>query len=506
MKLAGIGLLVAVCAMAAVHDVRKYGARGDGVADDTAAIQKAIEAAAAQGGGTVRLPPGRYRSGTLRLRDHLTLDLSAGAVLLASPDDRDFAPYEKLTFSPVDDRETTYFDFALLTAEGVSYLTIQGQGVIDGNRTRRGGPKTVAIKGSRHVAIRGITIANSPNYSLSLLGTDHVDIDGVTILNGYSDGIDPDCSRYVRIANSYIDAWDDAICPKSSQALGYPRATEYLTVTNCITRTSCNHFKMGTESRGGFRHITVSNLVMRSRDRGRPAISGIALETVDGAVLENVAISNVTMEDARTPIFLRLGNRGRGMTPPRPGVLRNIAIANVVASGGTLASSITGLPGHRVEEVTLSSIHFGMRGGGQTRDLEVPEHPDKYPDANMFGELPASGLYVRHAAGLVLRDVRVRTLTADPRPALVLDDVQHADVHGFAAPPVDGPQMLWRDVAGALVTGIRLTGTMPVFLRLLGAASRDVTLTGNDLRGARVTVEAGAGVPRGAWRQSAGLR
>jgi hypothetical protein len=124
----------------------------------------------------------------------------------------------------------------------------------------------------------------------------------------------------------------------------------------------------------------------------------------------------------------------------------------------------------------------------------------------MFGELPASGLYVRHAAGLVLRDVRVRTVLADPRPALVLDDVQHVDVHGFAAPPADGPQMLWRDVAGALVSGVRLTGTMPVFLRLLGAGSRDVALAGNDLRGARAVVETGAGTPRGAWREAAGIR
>jgi polygalacturonase len=133
---------------------------------------------------------------------------------------------------------------------------------VDGNRTKRGGPKTIAIKNSSHVLIRGITVQNAPNYSISFLGCDYVDVDGVTVLNGYADGIDPDCSRFVRISNCFVESRDDAICPKTSLALGERRPTEHVTVTNCVLSSSTNNFKLGTESSGDFRNIALSNTVM----------------------------------------------------------------------------------------------------------------------------------------------------------------------------------------------------------------------------------------------------
>jgi polygalacturonase len=204
-------LFFAAVSVFAATNIRDFGAKGDGVAKDSAAIQAAIDRAASQGGGTVTLPAGRYLSGTIHLRSNITLHLENGAVLLASPDDVDFDPYEKLPFRSVSDEETTYFHRALIAAERVHEIAIEGRGVVDGNRTKRGGPKTIAIKLCDRVSIRGITVRNSPNYSVSLWGCDYVDIDGITILNGYADGIDPDSCRYVRIANCYIDARDDAI-------------------------------------------------------------------------------------------------------------------------------------------------------------------------------------------------------------------------------------------------------------------------------------------------------
>jgi polygalacturonase len=320
-------LIILFCACptlfaASEFDVRVFGAKGDGSAKDTAAIQKAIDTAAAQGGGTVLLPPGKYVSGTIHLKSNITFYLANGATLLASTDNNDFDPYETLPFKSVSDNETTYFHYGLVTAENVHHIAIVGQGVIDGNRPRRRGPKTVAIKLCQYVTIRGITVQNSPNYSISFWGSDYIDVDGVTVLNGYADGIDPDACRYVRISNCYIDCWDDAICPKASPSMGMDkrRGTEHLTVTNCVLRTNCSNFKFGTESSGDLKDIAVTNCTMLPRDTGRRPISGISLESVDGANIDGVVISNITMTGVQTPVFIRLGNRGRGLTPADTGI------------------------------------------------------------------------------------------------------------------------------------------------------------------------------------------
>lgn len=473
-------------AVSALYNVRDYGARGDGRTKDTAAIQKALDAAARQG-GTVLLPPGHYISGTLHLRSNVAIEIAAGAVLAASPDQADFDKYEDLPFKPVDDRETTYFRYALLAGEDVSDVSIYGAGVLDGNRAKRGGPKPIALKRCRRIAVRDLTVRNSPNYAISLLGCEDVAIRGVRILNSYSDGIDPDCSRLVRISDCYVDSYDDAIVLKTSQALGEPRATEQVTITNCVLRTNCNHFKLGTESRGDFRNITLSNCVMLNRDQGRPAISAIAIESVDGAHIERVSISNVVIEDARTPLFIRLGNRGRGMQTPVPGSLSDVTITGVTATGGVLASSITGLEGYPVRGVTLADIRITMRGEGKFTGLAVPEHPEKYPEAAMFGPLPAHTLYARHVQGLVLRNFRTRCAKTEERPAMIFDDVRELELSGFGAESVSGPlPLLWlNNCAGALIYGSRLAQPAELFLRVTGSASNEISLIGNDLRHVR---------------------
>ncbi len=213
------------------RSVRDHGARGDGKADDTVAIQRAIDAAAP--GGVVLFPPGDYLSGTLHLRDHLVLRLAAGATLIASRDDAAFDRYQKPDYETFADRETTDFNFALLQGRRLRHVSIVGPGRIDGNRRARGGPKPIALRECRHVTIQDVVMENAPNYNISLLGCDHVDIRGVTIRNGYADGIDPDCCRHVRIAGCRVESRDDAIVLKSSLALGVRRSTEYVVVTDC---------------------------------------------------------------------------------------------------------------------------------------------------------------------------------------------------------------------------------------------------------------------------------
>jgi len=498
LRLLAIVIPLASAMAAELVNVRDFGASGTGKVLDTAAVERAIAAVAAQGGGTVWFPPGEYLCGTIHLRSNVHIQLAPGAVVVASSSDKDFDPYEELPFKPVDDRETTYFRFALFAGEGVENVAISG-GRIWMNRQRRGGPKPIALKNCRQVRISDLEIRDSPNYALSLLGCEFVEIDRVRILNSYADGIDPDCSRFVRITNCYVDSHDDAICPKSSQALGEPRPTENIVVANCILRTACNHFKTGTESRGAFRNIVFTNSVLLAREGDRPPISGIAIETVDGAVVENITISNIVIEGARTPIFLRLGNRGRGMEKPVPGSLRRVLISNVVARGAILASSITGIPGFRVQDVSWSDVSIVMKGGGKTRDLNVPEQENKYPEATMFGELPAWGLYVRHVENLGLHHVQFNWEQPDERPAVVLDDVLDARlqaVHVLAA-PARAPLLWFHNVQGALIHSTRLAHPVPVYVRLTGAQSRDLVIAGSDLRGAGKAVAPGPEVPKG---------
>jgi len=525
-----VAVLVALglpCLRAAL-DVREFGAKGDGATKDTKAIQAAVDKAS-EAGGSVVIPPGKYVSGTIHLRSNLTLRIEQGATLMFSPDDEDFDPYEALPYHMAappkkresqisfvahtvperrrlsappawDDTETSYFHYALLSGDGVHNVAIEGTGTIDGNRPRRGGPKPIAIKDSEWISVRGITIRNAPNYNISFGGTDYIEVEGVKLINGYADGVDTDGCRYIRITNCYIDVWDDAVCPKASLAFGKRRATEHLVVANCVLRTSCANVKFGTESAGDLRDVSVTNCVMSSRSSGRKALGGIAIESVDGANIDGVVVSNISMDDVVSPIFIRLGNRGRGMDKPVPGSLKNISIQNVVARGASLASSITGVENGRVQNVTIDGLNVTGAGGVAARDLNVPEAAAKYPDPDLFGELPALALYGRHVDGLTLRNVKVHAAEPDGRPAFVLDDVTHLEISAFDSTnvPPHQPMLLFQNVAGALLSGNRLSSAADVFLSILGAKSSEIALRGNDLRLARQAIQQSADVPRGA--------
>ncbi|MEO7145584.1 MAG: glycosyl hydrolase family 28-related protein [Bryobacteraceae bacterium] len=506
-------------------NVRDFGAKGDGVAKDTAAVQAAVEKAAAAG-GTVVLSPGSYLCGTIHLRSNLTLRLEQGARLLASPSDGDFDAYEALPYRatapakyrprailpanlpPVDvrrrsapaaydDEETNYFHYALLAGDGVRNVSIEGPGEIDGNRPRRYGPKPIAFKHSEWISIRGITVRNAPNYAISLGGTDHVEIDGVNILNAYADGIDPDGCHFVRIVNCYIDSHDDSICAKASWALGTPRSTENMVVANCILRTEANHIKFGSESAGGFKNVSIANCVLLDRDQGQVPDSGIALESDDGAHIDGVVISNISIRNTSTPLFIRLGNRGRGMDHPVPGSIENISIQNVAATGAFSASSITGLESAHVRNIMVDGFSVTSAGGGRARDVDVPELPHRDPDAAMFGTLPAFGFYARHVDGLTLKDLKVHAASPDGRSAVVLDDVARVELSGFDSTnvPAAQPLLLFRNVVGAFLFGNRLSSPAAIFLALEGENTRDVGLRGNDLAKARRPVDRSPEVP-----------
>jgi glycosyl hydrolase family 28/pectate lyase-like protein len=414
----------------APRSVREHGARGDGKTTDTAAIQAAIDAAP---GGTVVFPPGDYVSGTLHLRDRLVLQLAAGATLIASSNDRDFDPHEKLAYEAFADEETTDFACALLQGRGVQHVSIVGPGRIDGNRRSRGGPKLIALKACRHVTMSDLTLENAPNYNISLLGCEHVDVRGVRIQNGYADGIDPDCCRYVRIAGCRVESRDDAIALKSSLALGVRRRTEYVVVTDCDLVNVRNGLKIGTESCGDVRNVVFRNCRLSGRadpwntfDLKPYPSAGISLQSVDGGRIEHVVATGIAMTKVRAPLFLRLGERGRGQAVPAAGALARVTIRGVTATGAEWPSSITGVPGHDVSDVVLSDVRISARGDGDAALLSrrVPEQERDYPDAARFRHLPAHGLYCRHVSRLRLERTTLSVERPDARPALVLDDVR----------------------------------------------------------------------------------
>lgn len=502
--------------------VREFGATGDGATKDTAAVQKAIDAAGNAGGGTVYFAPGTYVCGSLHLRNGVTLHVDAGATIKASKEKEDFDPLEKLDFKNDSDVETTYFHFALIWGEDVERIGIVGEGTIDMNRDRRHGPKTIALKRCKFVEIRGVHLLNAPNYNISMLGTDYVNIDGVTILKGYADGIDPDACRNVRIANCHIESVDDAIVPKASFSLGERRACENITVTNCYLATVCNAFKLGTESAGDFKRIAVSNCVMSGFGKEDPATSGVSLESVDGSNIDGVVISNLTMVDVESPIFIRLGNRGRD-NAPGPGTLKNVVISDVVATDAINVCSITGIPERCVEGVTIANVRVTWKGGYPYRPVTdpVPECIKEYPSADMFDAMPAYAFYCRHVNGLRLSNLDLQfrddfwriaaekgkkvLWKTDGTPmlskpgtagfAMLCDDVKNLAIAGLRARPASegDPVLRFVNVQHALLSGCVAAEHTKTFLEIVGRDTRDIVLVGNALHRAEKAIALGEG-------------
>jgi polygalacturonase len=330
------------------------------------------------------------------------------------------------------------------------------------------GNKAIGLKLCRNVTIRDITISMGGHFALLATGVDNLTIDNVKV-DTNRDGFDIDACRNVRISNCSVNTPnDDAIVLKSSFALGFARATEHVTITNCqvtgydlgtfldgtFKRTQqqapdrdgvTGRIKFGTESNGGFKNITISNCVF---DRSR----GLALETVDGGLIEDITINNITMRDVTTsPLFIRLGSRMRGPKDIPIGAVRRINISNVIVSDAEakFASIISGIPGHPIEDLRLSNIRIVFRGGGTKEDaaVEVPERENNYPEPSMFGAIPAYGFFVRHVKGLEMRDVEVSFAKDELRPAFVLDNVKGVDLRGLKAQlTTDMPMFVLKNV------------------------------------------------------------
>ncbi|WP_374166082.1 glycoside hydrolase family 3 C-terminal domain-containing protein [Arcticibacter sp. MXS-1] len=439
--------------LATQYNVLKYGAKGDGKTINTLFIQKAIDQCSAKGGGKVVVPKGVFVSGTLYLKDNVQLDLSPGAVLLGSDNLKDYPSNPSPFFAGPN--------LSLIFANGATNIAITGTGTIDGNGSSPAfevfdnnpkRPKIVFLIACKGVRVSDITLKNSAFWVQHYLKCENVDINGIKVYshaNLNNDGIDID-SKNVRISNCIIDSDDDALCFKSNTL----SPCENVSVSNCVLSSNCNAIKMGTASFGGFKNISVTNckIIPPKEDKFRQwstkiaglsasisTLSGIALEVVDGGVMDKITVSDITMEGVQTPIFIKLGDRERraGTDGQKVivGSLSNVTISNVKAiSNSLISSSITGFPGYDVKNVVLKDIVFQLPGAGQLRDLSrwVPENEKDYPENRMFGHsLPAYGFYIRHAKDITLENIQLRLAQADARPSLYIETADSIRVKGL---------------------------------------------------------------------------
>lgn len=503
-----------------IYDPRSFGAKADGRTLDSPAINAAIDACTQAGGGIVYLAPGTYLSGTVVLKSNVTLYIEAGATLLGSKTITDYTPQPGPP--ALGDANQKHLIFAR-DAENVGLC---GPGKIDGQGSAFWVPSGRKVPGPedswrdvatydwkpldrpspmiefahcRYVRIEDVRIENSSGWTLRPVNSDYVRIHGITIKNPVigpnTDGIDPTGCQHVTISDCIIDTGDDAICLKSHNPYGgETRLTSNITITNCVLTCCCNGLKFGTATQGGFENITFSNSVIYNNDVDARArvISGIALEMVDGGWVEGVVISGIRMQRVRTPIFVRRGNR-RPRPDGTPGPLRGVRIENIHATGAILTNSITGLPGFPVEDVTLSGIRIDSEEAGSAAWVSqpVPEQEKAYPEARMFGRLPAYGFYCRHAKGIRFRDVVLGAPKGEQRPAFVCDDVMDLDVNGLRTASVTSGQPVVKLISTKnawLQNCLAPEGTQ-VYLQTEGDSTHGITLSGSQLRAAAKPID-----------------
>ncbi len=460
----------------AFFNVRSFGARGDGKTLDTAAVNAAIAEAEKAGGGTVFFPAGTYACYSIHLKSYVALYLDQGATILGAS-----VPIEGTTsggydaaepqgaFEPYQDYGHNHWHNSLMWGENIHDFSILGPGLIYGKGLSRGhdddtdlpdtkkpgvGNKAISLKNCRNVILKDFSILQGGWFGILATGVDNLTIDNLKI-DTNRDGMDIDCCRNVRVSNCSVNSpWDDAICPKSSFALGYARPTENVTITNCFVTGhymlgtmldgtwkkfpegahyyGTGRIKCGTESNGGFRNITISNCTFEGCE-------GLALESEDGALCEDITITNIAMREIRSaPLFLRLGVRMRGPKDAAVGTMKRILISNVTCHSASTnyASILSGVPGHMIEDVKISNVYFEHMGGGseEMKLLRPEEKAAGYPDPEMFGKLPASGFFIRHARNLEMSNVEVAVQQPDQRPAFWLMDVDGADFFRVRTP------------------------------------------------------------------------
>lgn len=478
------------------HDVRRYGARGDGKAIDSPAFNKAIEAAAAKGGGTVVVPPGRYLCFSIRLKSHITLVLMPGSVIEAADPRKHKGRYdlpEGVFEEQLVDYGLAHFHNSLIYGDGVSDIAIVGQGLIHGLGLDREGPpprwhgipgwkspaeqglsadaarraiplemeyegrgnKAIGLTKCRNVLLKDFSILQGGHFACYVLGSTNVRIEGLTV-DTDRDGIDIDCCRDVRVTNCVVNApKDDAIVLKSSFALQRPVFCEDVQVIGCKTsgyllgsvldgtyRKSdyvstdkvgvLGRIKLGTDSATGFRNVLIADCLCENS-------RGLQLGAIDGGVLEDVTFRDINLVNpVNHPIFLRLSARNRAPRGAGVAKVRRVRFTDIQVSGARMEypCGVVGIPDGIIEDVSFRGVDVTAAGGGTAEHAarDVPERRNSSLEPSFMGVLPAHGLYARHVRNLSVIDCGFATATPDARPTVVLENVDGAVVDGLRSP------------------------------------------------------------------------
>ena len=451
-----------------IYDVTDYGATCDRKLC-TAGVQKAIDDCYAEGGGTVLFPRGVFVLSTVFLKSGVHIVLSEGTEILGAPSFYDYAPEEKFEFPVYQDSSHTYFHCSMFVGENLTDISVTGKGVIDMRsvwdeddvrKIVHRGPKCIALKLCKNVKIDGITVNNVTDLAIYFAGCENVEVGNVK-MRTYIDGVSPDNSKNVYIHDCDIEAGDDAVVLKSSYNLNKVAYCENVTVKNCKLKSRCNGIKFGTESNGGFINVSIENVtVCETR------FAGIAIESVDGAIVDGASFKNVAMTNVGTPIFVVIGERMRGPAGREIGKIRNVSFENVTAVGpyepyktiewnylsyvakddvqepwnfGTgeglndgksltrdsvwqTSSGVYGLEGNYVENVSFKNVYFELSGGYKGEPPVAKEKMQDYPEVYVYGRiLPAKGIFFRYVKNLSLDNVKIKTLREDDRTDFIFD-------------------------------------------------------------------------------------
>lgn len=440
------------------YNIVDYGAvKNDTSRLSTNAINKAIAACFAAGGGRVFIPSGNFKSGTIILKNNVELYLDRGAVLYASTSHKDFPRQRQPAYRSQKDPGGW---FALIYAEGAENIGISGKGTIDGQGTKQmprpelpgedrdGRPRSILFVSCKGISVDGISMQSSGIWNQHYLNCEDVIVNNIRVYNHsnkHNDAIDIDgCRRFI-LSNSIMDTDDDGITLKSTG----PAGCEDVAITNCIVSSYTNAIKCGTESTGGFRNITISNCTIKPSISNVPSmyklprtgITAISLEIVDGGIMDGVNISNIVIDGTECPIYVRLGNRARkhhedAPVPPK-GQMRNIQISNINAyNSGNYCSSITGVPGAVIENISLSNIRLvnkgGLKDGQYLADVtKVKEDEKGYPEPTVWKNLPSYAFFIRHVKNISLSGISLKSLNPESRPALIGADIEKILVRDF---------------------------------------------------------------------------
>lgn len=438
-----------------MYNVKDFGALGNGENLDSLSIQRAIDECAENGGGTVFIPAGTYVCGTMHFKSHVHIMLEKGATILGSKNVADFDPLEENPSNDTyQDRSHSYFHHSLFHADSVCDIALSGYGIIDMRSVWEvidtpefrwcRACKIVAFKNCKDVLIKGLTMKNATDLAVYFAGCENVIVTQLN-LTVHIDGISPDSCKNVVISDCIIDAGDDGIVPKTSYTLGRFKYMENLVISNCIVKSRCNGIKFGTETNTGYLNTTITGCVIYDTH-----LSGIAIESVDGAKISGFSISNITMKNVGNPIMFMVLNRARGPQGTKIGKIKNISMNNITITGPyvpwdaisqnywhaiknkptitphTYPIIMIGQEDSIIENVSLSNIQFEAEGGGtiDDRNIVIPDLRDGYPECRCIGEkAPVFGLVSRYVDNLKLYNVDFYTDKEDARDAIYLDKV-----------------------------------------------------------------------------------